>query len=51
MAPDEVRAADAAYVPFPTFVEWRSRATVDGARWDQIVSRLDAYRDVPRRST
>lgn len=37
-----IRVLDAAYRPFPTFVEWVSRTSVDTVRWDRYYSSLQS---------
>ncbi|HTW62557.1 MAG TPA: Fic family protein [Terracidiphilus sp.] len=42
----KIHRLDAAYKPFPTFLEWASRTSVERARWDRYNAALQQKRDV-----
>jgi Fic family protein len=42
----DLRAADAAYKPFPPFSEWQALA-IDTLRWERYVGQLKAYTQLP----
>ena len=41
----DLRKADAAYKPFPSFAEWSARCVVDTSRWDRYTAELKKRRE------